>query len=250
MQRRQWDTKTTARIVLQGLQGKPVAEICHEHQINQSLYDQWRDQVLAHREHDLLVRPNRQLKAKRTPTRNTSQPTQPHEWWGIDMTKVMVEDFGWVSIVLVLDWYTKQIVGDDAGMPCTAKNWLEPLDMAVNDRFPGGARDQGVSLMRDNGCQPTSQACMQACTTLHIHQAFTSDNNPKGHADTERCMRTLKEECLWLHESTCPFALVNALKAWIGDDNEHYLHSALGYQTPRQFERDYYTRHSTPFVAA
>jgi transposase-like protein len=48
MQRRQWDAKTKARIVLQGLQGKPVAELCNEYQISQSLYYQWRDQFLAH----------------------------------------------------------------------------------------------------------------------------------------------------------------------------------------------------------
>jgi putative transposase len=202
------------------------------------------------REHHLLVRPNRQLKAKRTPTRNKPKPTKPNEWWGIDMTKVMVEGFGWVYIVLVLDWYTKKIVGYYAGMPCTARHWLEALDMAVNCQLPAGARGQGVSLMSDNGCQPTSLAFMRACAMLEIHQAFTSYNNPKGNADTERCMRTLKEECLWLHEWTCPFVLVRALKAWIDDYNEHYLHSALGYKTPRQVERDYYARHSTPFVAA
>jgi transposase-like protein len=32
--------------------------------------------------------------------------------------------------------------------------------------------------------------------------------------------------------------------------NEHYLHSALGYQTPRQFERDYDNCHSPPFIVA
>jgi transposase-like protein len=48
MQHRKWDAKTTARIVIQGLQGRPVAEICHEYQMSQSLYDQWRDPCLAH----------------------------------------------------------------------------------------------------------------------------------------------------------------------------------------------------------
>jgi transposase-like protein len=51
MHRRQWDAKTTARIVLEGLQGKPVAEICHEPQISQSPYYQWREQFLAHAAH-------------------------------------------------------------------------------------------------------------------------------------------------------------------------------------------------------
>jgi transposase-like protein len=48
MHRRTWDAKTKARIVLEGLQGKSVAEICNEHQISQSQYYQWRDQFLAH----------------------------------------------------------------------------------------------------------------------------------------------------------------------------------------------------------
>jgi putative transposase len=202
------------------------------------------------REHHLLVRPNRQLKAKRTPTRNKPKPTKPNEWWGIDMTKVMVEGFGWVYIVLVLDWYTKKIVGYYAGMPCTARHWLEALDMAVNRQFPDGARGKGLSLMSDNGCQPTSTAFMQACGILGIQQGFTSYNNPKGNADTERVIRTLKEECLWLQEWSCPFALIKALEVWIADYNEHYLHSALSYKPPRQFERDYHSSHSSPFVAA
>jgi transposase-like protein len=48
MHRRKWDAKTKARIVLEGLQGKPVAEIRNELQISQSQYYQWRDQILAH----------------------------------------------------------------------------------------------------------------------------------------------------------------------------------------------------------
>jgi transposase-like protein len=48
MHRRKWDAKTTAMIVLEGLQGKPVAELCTEHQISQAQSYQWRDQFLAH----------------------------------------------------------------------------------------------------------------------------------------------------------------------------------------------------------
>jgi transposase-like protein len=47
MHRRKWDAKTKALIVLEGLKGKPVAEICTEHHISQSQYYQWRDQFLA-----------------------------------------------------------------------------------------------------------------------------------------------------------------------------------------------------------
>lgn len=48
MQRRKWDAKTKAMLVVEGLKGKPVAEICTEHQISQAQYYQWRDQFLAH----------------------------------------------------------------------------------------------------------------------------------------------------------------------------------------------------------
>ena len=44
MRKRKWDAKTKALIVLEGLKGKPVAEICNEHRISQSQYYQWRDQ--------------------------------------------------------------------------------------------------------------------------------------------------------------------------------------------------------------
>ena len=46
MKRRKWDPKTKAMIVLQGLKGKPLSEICSEHQITQSQYYLWRDQFL------------------------------------------------------------------------------------------------------------------------------------------------------------------------------------------------------------
>lgn len=47
MKRRKWDPKTKAMIVVEGLKGKPVSEICIEHQISQTQYYRWRDQFLA-----------------------------------------------------------------------------------------------------------------------------------------------------------------------------------------------------------
>lgn len=166
------------------------------------------------------------------------------------MTTVLVEGVGWVSSVIVLDGSTKAGVGHDAGLRGTAIHGLEARDMAGNGPFPQGGQGQGVSLMRDHGGQPTSMAFMQACATLAIPPAFTRYNHPQGNADTERFMRTLKEACLWLQEWTWPLELIRALKDWLAHDNDHYLHSALEYQSPRQFEREYLNRHSPPFVAA
>ncbi len=56
MERRKWDPKTKALIVMEGLKGKAVADICIEHQISQAQYYQWRDQFLANA-HQVFVNP-------------------------------------------------------------------------------------------------------------------------------------------------------------------------------------------------
>ena len=201
------------------------------------------------KEHGLTVKPNQRLKAKRLSYRPKPQPDRPNQWWGIDMTKVMT-DSGWVYIVIVLDWYTKKIVGHHAGIQAKSCHWLEALDSAVNRQFPAGVREHNLHMMSDNGSQPTSASFMRACSTMGIKQAFTSYNNPKGNADTERMMRTLKEELLWLREWKNASELAEVLDKWIPGYNENYLHSALGYCPPNRFEEKYYTDQNTLLKSA
>ncbi|MFH1372747.1 MAG: transposase [bacterium] len=54
MKRRNWDAKTKAKVVLDGLSGRSVSEICTEYGIGQTQYYRWRDQFLsgAHRAFD------------------------------------------------------------------------------------------------------------------------------------------------------------------------------------------------------
>ena len=72
MKRRRWDSKTKTKIVLEGLSGRPVSEICNEYGIHQNQYYIWRDKFLseAHKafdskkeagELDRLRRKNREL---------------------------------------------------------------------------------------------------------------------------------------------------------------------------------------------
>lgn len=67
MKKRQWDPKTKAMIVLQGLRGKPVNELCAEHQISQAQYYQWRDQFLsdAHSVFELSQKSRREFSLER-----------------------------------------------------------------------------------------------------------------------------------------------------------------------------------------
>ena len=93
--------------------------------------------------------------------------------------------------------------------------------------------------MSDNGSQPTSLAFMKSCRETGIKQAFTSYNNPKGNADTERVFRTLKEELLWLREWHSPFELADAIGNWIKYYNRSYLYSSLGYKSSIQAQEEY-----------
>jgi putative transposase len=202
------------------------------------------------REHPLVVPPHPQLKAKRPPSRSTPRPTPPPEWWGRERPKGMVEGVGGGDSVLVWDGSTPTIVAASAGVPCTARPWLAALDRAVSRPLPTGARDQGLSVLRAHGGQPTAVAVMKAGRPVGSQQAFSSDNKPPGQAETARVLRPRKEACRWRQEWTRPLAVIRAREGWSADANEPSPHSALGYQSPRPFARQASLSHGTPFVAA
>ena len=104
--------------------------------------------------------------------------------------------------------------------------------------------------MSDNGSQPTSLSFMKAYSNLEVGQVFTSYNNPKGNADTERMIRTMKEELFWLREWGNERELSHQLDKWVQYYNRSYLHSAHGYRTPIQAEEAYYRKHASEPKAA
>ncbi|MDT7041190.1 DDE-type integrase/transposase/recombinase [Candidatus Nitronereus thalassa] len=89
---------------------------------------------------------NLRLKASWVAHRRKPKPTAPNQWWGVDMTKVLIDGFGWVYVVLVLDWYTKKVVGDYTGLQAKTWHWLVALNTAVHQQFPDGAKNHALSL--------------------------------------------------------------------------------------------------------
>lgn len=182
-------------------------------------------------------------KAKRASTRSKPHADHPKQFWGIDMTKFMVNALGWVYLVIVLDWYTKKIVGWHISVRSKTVDWKQAMDRAVNREFPEGVRDAGLRLISDNGSQPTSVSFMRDMKTLDIKQIFTSYNNPKGNADTERVVRTIKEEVIWLNEFETLAEAKTTIGQWIEHDyNKLYVHSTLGYMSPEEFDALYNQR--------
>lgn len=199
------------------------------------------------KEHRLLATQTKNPKARRTPSRSKPRSSRPNELWGIDMTKILVPSWGWVYLQVVLDWGSKKIVGYDLSLQSKAGDWLQALRQAVNQQFPQGIRETGpLKLVSDNGSQPTSVRFMRECRALALEQIFTSYDNPKGNADTERVIRTIKEDLIWPREWLTVEQLERALTWWIRNYNEDYPHSAIDYQTPVQFEASFNQQPSTP----
>jgi|ETNmetMinimDraft_2_1059921.scaffolds.fasta_scaffold18452_2 hypothetical protein len=80
---------------------------------------------------------------------------------------------------------------------------------------------------------------MEACSVLETKQIFTSYNNPKGNADTERVFRTIKEDFVWVREFSSPFEFAENFKEWIEYYNNDYPHSSLNYSTSSEYEKEH-----------
>jgi putative transposase len=188
---------------------------------------------------NLLVRRNEKLKAVRGNLKEKPRADKPNQIWGTDMTKVQTGS-GWAYLHVVIDWYTKKIVGWSVERTSHTRDWIAALNMAVNAQFPDGIRESGtLMLVSDNGCQPTSNSYANTCNSLNIKQIFTCFANPKGNADTERVMRTIKEDLAYINEYQSVTEFRVAFGVWVGKYNYEFPHSAIKYRTPYQMEREY-----------
>jgi transposase InsO family protein len=120
------------------------------------------------RENNLLVN-KKTYRAKRKPTRPKPRANYPNYIWGTDMTKIKIGIWGWYYLVIVLDWYTKDIIGYHLSLQSKSKDWQVALEEAIQKHFPKVTKDSLVKplyLVSDNGCQPTSLSHMKTCSDL------------------------------------------------------------------------------------
>ena len=101
--------------------------------------------------------------------------------------------------MIVLDWYTKKVVGYKLKLRFKSEDCIDGLDMVLELNCPLGARKHNLNLMSDNDLQLTSCKYETNITLLGINHVTTSYSNPKGNSDTERFMRPFKEGII------CPY---------------------------------------------
>jgi len=185
------------------------------------------------RTHSLLCSRIRKRVHRTTTPRITA--TRINQLWATDMTLFMLSHGTKVFLMVVMDVFTRRIVGWHANLRCRAVEWLRALDQALQTEFPDGVRGHDLTLRMDNGCQPTSRRYQNTLSTCGITGEWVGFNCPEQNAHVESLIGTLKRDWLWLEEcSTFSEAYTLCEKA-VQEYNTSHPHSSLGMWSPYEF---------------
>ena len=175
--------------------------------------------------HDGPIAPNR-LAQRAAP------PTRPDEVWGVDMTYLETTE-GWLFLAVVLDLHSRKVVGWAFAESLHTSLPLAALRMALGQRRPA----RGLLHHSDRGCQYASAEYRRLLSVHGLDASMSRTGNPYDNAWVESFFSTLKTECL--HRSSPATRLETQALAFDYIEtfyNRPRLHSALGYQSPVDFE--------------
>jgi putative transposase len=161
---------------------------------------------------------------------------QPNEKWVADITYIDTAE-GWLYLALVLDVFSRKIVGWAMETHRETALVEQALRMALSQRQPG----LGELLHHsDRGGQYASFTYQQLLETYHVTVSMSRTADPYDNALMESCIGTLKTECadhVFPSRQIARSELFAYLEGWY---NRRRLHSALGYISPEQFEHRFH----------
>ncbi|MGH9374731.1 MAG: IS3 family transposase, partial [Terriglobia bacterium] len=193
-----------------------------------------------------LSRPKVWHRPRRPKRVERMRPEQPNQGWQIDMTSFPLANFQLLFLVVVMDCYTRQIVGWTLDRRARASEWVAAVRMALDQRGLGERKLQGsLTLRSDNGAQPCSKDFIAYLGRHGVCGQYTGYNAPDDNGCVERVIRTLKEEEIWPNAYETFAEAHQALEAYINYYNRQRIHSALDYQTPDELA----AAHITPAAA-
>jgi putative transposase len=163
----------------------------------------------------------------------------PNVLWVADATYIPTGE-GFLYLAVVLDVFSRRIVGWAMSNHLYTELMLRALDMALAQRRP-----EGVIHHSDQGAQYTSIAFGRHCREAGVQPSMGTAGDCYDNAMCESFFGTLESELLAReHFDTHEQArrrLFWFLEGWY---NVRRLHSSIGYRSPLEFE-DLYTKNHT-----
>jgi putative transposase len=155
----------------------------------------------------------------------------PNQLWVADITYVPTWA-GFLYLAVVLDVFSRRVVGWAMANHLRTELILDALDMAVWRRRP-----DNVIHHSDQGCQYTSLAFGARCREAGIRPSMGSVGDCFDNAMCESFFATLECELLDRYRFATQVEARNAVFKFIeGWYNTHRRHSALDYQSPVRYE--------------
>ena len=159
---------------------------------------------------------------------------QPNEVYVSDITYVGTQE-GWLYLAVVMDLYSRKVVGWSMSSRMKAKLVCDALRMAIWQRRPKA----GLIHHSDRGSQYASKAFRKL---LKVHQ-FKGSMSRKGdcwdNAVVESFFGSLKQERVqWRYYQSRYEAQQDILNYISMFYNNYRLHSYLGYKSPNQYEKE------------
>ena len=159
--------------------------------------------------------------------------TGVNQLWVADITYIRLET-EFVYLAVVLDAFSRRVVGWALDRTLEANLALDALSMALEQRQPG----PGLVHHSDRGVQ---YACGEYTDLLKAHGitiSMSRKGNPYDNAGCESFMKTLKYEEVYRQEYRDLVEARGSIEHFIEKVyNQKRLHSALGYVPPVEFER-------------
>ena len=157
----------------------------------------------------------------------------PNVLWVADITYVPTWA-GFLYLAIVLDAFSRRIVGWAMGHNLKAQLVLDAMNMAVGQRKPSN-----VIHHSDQGSQYTSIAFGLRCKEAKVRPSMGSVGDAYDNAMCESFFATLECELLdrrkFQTKAEARMAIFQFIEGWY---NPGRRHSALGYQSPVNFERN------------
>ena len=165
---------------------------------------------------------------------------EPNRLWVADITYVPTWA-GFLYLAVVLDAFSRRIVGWAMGHNLKTQLVLDALNMALTQRKP-----TGVIHHSDQGSQYTSVAFGLRCKEAGIRPSMGSVGDAYDNAMCESFFATLECELLdrrkFRTKAEARMAIFEFIEGWY---NPGRRHSALGYRSPVNFERSVHQRLET-----